>query len=397
MRILHSTATLSAAQGGPSRAVIDMALAARERGHEVAVFATTYKDPPIDLTEAQQRGVTFHRYPLGRPELLNRPLQRSPALAAALARTLAAGAYDLVHLHSLHLHHCWVTGLICQRLGLPYLLRPHGSFDPYIIRKKRPAKWLLEQLFMNRVIRGAAALHFTAQEEWSLARPWIFNRPGVVVPNSLDCQAYQDLPDRSVFLDKYPEAKGRRIVLFLSRLAAKKGLDLLVPAFAAAQQRFGDLHLVLAGPDHGIAKQVEADLQTHNLRERASITGMIQGAEKLSALAAASCFALPSYSENFGIAVVEALAAGLPVVISDKVNIWREIQADHAGLVCRCSVPSLTENLITLLGDPAAAAQLARAGRATARQRYDRAAVAGQLETAYQGLLAPRAGEPDDG
>ena len=282
MRILHSTATLSAAQGGPSRAVIDMALAARERGHEVAVFATTYKDPPIDLTEAQQRGVTFHRYPLGRPELLNRPLQRSPALAAALARTLAAGAYDLVHLHSLHLHHCWVTGLICQRLGLPYLLRPHGSFDPYIIRKKRPAKWLLEQLFMNRVIRGAAALHFTAQEEWSLARPWIFNRPGVVVPNSLDCQAYQDLPDRSVFLDKYPEAKGRRIVLFLSRLAAKKGLDLLVPAFAAAQQRFGDLHLVLAGPDHGIAKQVEADLQTHNLRERASITGMIQGAEKLS-------------------------------------------------------------------------------------------------------------------
>ncbi|MGO1119626.1 glycosyltransferase [Rhodovibrionaceae bacterium A322] len=388
MRILHSLATLSAAQGGPSQAVLDMALPLQERGHEISIFATTFKGPPVDLAPARAQGVKVELFPLGTPEVLNRPLQRSPALAQALEKELREGQYDLVHLHSWHLHHCWVTGDLCRKLGVPYFLRPHGSLDPYIIQRKRLPKWILEQLFMNRVTRGATALHFTAQEEWELARPWIFNRPGIVVPNSLDCAAFDSLPDASVFLDQFPEAKGRRIVLFLSRLAEKKGLDLLVPAFEKAQKEFGDLHLVLAGPDHGVTDRVKADLSARGLTDRATFTGMIRGDLKRAAYAAASCFVLPSYSENFGIAVVEAMASNLPVIISNKVNIWRELAEDNAGLVCETTLPDLTDKLLTLLAEPEKAAALARAGKETARSRYDRAAVADQLEAAYQAVAS---------
>ena len=139
---------------------------------------------------------------------------------------------------------------------------------------------------------------------------------------------------REKFLDAYPHLRNRRILLFLSRIQEKKGCDLLIEAFAKVCTHHPDLHLVMAGPDQtGWAEQLRMRAANLGIAERITWTGMLQGDVKWGAFYASEAFVLPSHQENFGIAVAEALGCGLPVLISDKVNIWREIQADGAGIV----------------------------------------------------------------
>jgi glycosyltransferase involved in cell wall biosynthesis len=150
-----------------------------------------------------------------------------------------------------------------------------------------------------------------------------------------------------VFFQAWPETRGRRIVLFLGRLHPKKGGDLLIDAFAKVLESQPLLHLVMAGPDDGAGTR--AALQSQAVRlgiaERITFTGMLSGDLKWSALQAAEVFVLPSHQENFGIAVVEALAMGVPVLISNKVNIWREIVADEAGMA-EADTPEGTTKLL---------------------------------------------------
>ena len=204
--------------------------------------------------------------------------------------------------------------------------------DPWFKRTfplKHLKKWLYWPWSEYRVLRDARAVIFTSEEERREARKsfWLYRAREVVVP--LGVEAPPPVDSKNVFLEKQPALRGKRNLLFLGRLHPKKGCDLLIDAFA--QVANSDWCLVLAGPD-----QIgwERELRARAAQNRQIVfAGMLEGEMKRGAFAAADAFILPSHQENFGMSVVEALSFGVPVLISNRVNIWREIEADGAGYV----------------------------------------------------------------
>ena len=385
IRILHVIASIAARTGGPAKAALDMARAVASLGHEVSVYTT---DREMDAEErgrpAERRvdGVALHVFPQHAPTVVAASIPLARALDRAVPRA------DVVHLHSLYLFHTWYTARLCRRHGVPYLLRPHGTLDPFLWRRHRARKAVLETLFQNRVLREASAIHYTAEEEMRLAAPYAQGAPGVVVPNGLDLAEYATLPPAGAFRARHPEIGGRRIVLFLSRLNFKKGLDLLIPAFARAARRHDDLHLVIAGPDDGQLAAVQGWVAEHGIGGRTTFVGMLDHAGKLACFRDAAMFALPSYSENFGIAIVEAMACGVPVAISDRVNIWREIEAAGAGLVAPPAIADVEHQIDRLAADPAAAAAMGERGRRLVAEKFAWSKIARELESVYRTLAS---------
>ncbi len=221
--------------------------------------------------------------------------------------------------------------------SIPYYVFPHGMLDPWFKKTfplKHLKKWLYWPWAEYRVLRDAAAVIFTSEEERLLAREsfWLYRAREKVSPLGVEASPISSNA-RSEFLSRYPQLQNTRNFLFLGRLHPKKGCDILLDAFARLSSR-ESTSLILAGPDQiGWEADLRRQVERLNLTSRVVLTGMLQGAMKQGALAIADAFVLPSHQENFGISVVEALAAGVPVLISNRVNIWREIDADCAGYV----------------------------------------------------------------
>jgi glycosyltransferase involved in cell wall biosynthesis len=376
MNILHLIATLAPESGGPAQACLEMANAVAARGHQVSIFTTNYGAPLAGRLSADET-VDIRVFPV------QWPTDWKPSIPMAHFLVEAMDNYDVIHLHSLYLFHDWVGGILAQRARIPYIVRPHGLLDPYIWERHRPRKRLVEVLFQTRVLNHAAAIHYTSELEREISGPYAGTAPSRVVPLGVSLENLEHLPDPQSFHRRFPETAGKRIVLFLGRVHRKKGLDLLVPAFAAARRVTPDLHLVIAGPDDGALTTTIEQVAAHGIGEAVTFTGMLTGIDKLAAFGAASMFVLPSYSENFGIAVVEAMAAGLPCIVSSQVNIHRDISG-QGGIVVPCEVAPLARAVGELAADPARARAMGIEARATARRLYDWANVAASLEKFYE-------------
>lgn len=393
MRILHLIATLARESGGTAQACLEMAQAVARRGHQVSVYTTNWTergadDTPLGIPRAVWSDGT------GACEIRTFAVQRprfwKPSLPMARALLQEIDRFDVVHLHSLYLFHDLVGGWLCRRRGVPYVIEPHGLLDPYIRRRRRGRKRLMEALFQNGVLRRAAAIRYTCDVERELSEPFACGAPGRVAPLGVDLDGFDNLPPRARFTAAFPETAGRRIVLFLGRLHEKKGLDLLVPAFAHAAARHPDLHLVLAGPDDGMAAPAKALARQHGVAERTTFTGMLVGEAKFAAFAAADLSVLPSYSENFGIAAVEGMAAGIPTIVSDRVAIHRELAQGGGAAVVPCDAAALAHAIEHIAGDPAAAAAMGSAARATVERLYRWNNAAAALEAIYREAAARR-------
>lgn len=235
----------------------------------------------------------------------------------------------------------------------PYFVFTHGMLDPWF-KKTYPAKHLKKWAYWPwadyRVLRDAAAVLFTCEEERLLASQsfWLYRCTEEVVAfgtrDNPAGAAGEQLAQR--FVGKYPELKEKSLLLFLSRIHEKKGCDLLIQAFARSARSRPDLHLIMAGPDQtGWKTNLRELAQAQGVADRITWTGMLQGEDKWGAMHAAEAFCLPSHQENFGIVVAEALSCGTPVLISDKVNIWREVAHDHAGIVKSDTVDGCHDSL----------------------------------------------------
>ena len=386
MKILHVIANLAPRYGGPSKACWEMARAVAQLGHEVSIYTTNQDGPgELEVPVSQpvwREGVEIRYFPIQAPRFWGTSLP----LALGLRRKVQA--VDLVHIHSLYLFHDLVAGHYCRRYGIPYLMRPHGTLDPFIHRRHRGRKRLMEYWFENRNIRGAAALHFTTAQEAALAAPYTFTTPALVVPLGIGADEFAQMPEPGSFRRRHPEIGDKPIILFFSRINFKKGLDILVRAFGAVARRRRDAHLVVAGPDNeGWGGRVRTWLEEEGVGDRTTFTGMLLGPERLAVFRDASLFVLPSYSENFGLAVVEAMAAGLPVIISDQVNIWKEVETAGAGRVIPCDANALAEQILDLLEHPEAARHLGRKGRALVQERFLWDRVGRSLAEAYERII----------
>ncbi len=337
MKILQMVQTLDPSTGGVASAVTSLSKAMSDRGHDVEIVSLDETGVPWIKTtrlrvHALGAGRTSYRYSR---ELL-------PWLRENATR------FDRVIVNGLWQYQSFAAWRALHGRNTPYYVFPHGMLDPWFKRTfplKHAKKWLYWPWADYRVLRDATAVIFTSEEERIQARGsfWLYRCTERVSPLGVEKPAADTDAAREKFLAAFPALRGRRFLLFLGRLHPKKGCDLLVQAHAGISPPPADLSLVLAGPDQ-VGWKTELLLLAERLKIQSSVvfTGMIDGEVKRGALAAAEAFVLPSHQENFGLSVVEALAAGLPVLISNCVNIWREVEADQAGFVESDDVPGTT-------------------------------------------------------
>jgi glycosyltransferase involved in cell wall biosynthesis len=262
-----------------------------------------------------------------------------------------AHEYDAIIINGIWQYHSFGAWRALKKLGIPYYVFTHGMLDPWF-KKAYPLKHLKKWLYWPwadyRVLRDAEAVLFTCEEERRLAPQsfWLYKANGIVVNYGTKQSPAEKEHLLNLFMAKHPKLAGKRIFLFLSRIHEKKGCDLLIEAFSKVCMEDPLLHLVMAGPGSEVLlTKLKALASQLGIAERITWLGMVQGDEKWAAYYASEAFVLPSHQENFGIVVAEALACGLPVLISDKVNIFREIEADGAGVVNTDTVDGTVKTL----------------------------------------------------
>lgn len=376
LRVLHLISSLNPALGGPSEGLRQLAVGLASLGARPCIVTLDAPEAPwLALPDAQAVGLG----PAWRGTFAY-----APQLIPWLRRH--AGEFDAAVVHGLWQFHGPAARLGLRAAGVPYFVFPHGMLDPWFKHEyplKHAKKSLYWWLAQHAVLRDAAAVLFTCEEERRLAResfrPYEVREEVVNYGTSLPAGIHSD--NREAFLATFPALAGQRLILFLGRLHEKKGCDLLIEAFARVAAREPALHLVMAGPDQSGWQAALTRLATERgLGERITWTGMLQGELKWGALLAAEAFILPSHQENFGIAVAEALAVGTPVLISDKVNIWREIEADGAGLVAADTLDGTVSLLERWLDLPAEARrQMGERAKACFGARFDIRQAAGNL------------------
>jgi glycosyltransferase involved in cell wall biosynthesis len=329
MRLLHIICSTDTESGGPVEAMRQISEVLIRDGHTVQ--AASLESPE----EVAKRGFHFPLIGVGRGIGKYR---FSTSLTPWLKRN--AGDFDAVILHGLWNFSSAGAWRALRKHRTPYFVFAHGMMDPWF-RDQYPLKHLAKQVYWTliegRVLRGAKRVLFTCGEEMVQARNVFRGHPyreRVVLFGTADPSA-DSAAAVTGFHAAFPAVKGRRFLLFLSRIHPKKGCDLLIKAFADCLAELPpDMDLVMAGPDQvGWSDELKTLASGRGVADRVHWTGMLKGNLKWGAFHSAEAMILPSHQENFGIVVAEAMACSVPVLISNKVNIWREVEEASAGLV----------------------------------------------------------------
>lgn len=378
MRILHVVPTYLPATryGGPIYSVHGLCKALAAHGHDVHVFTTNVDGPGVsDVPLAQAvdlDGVKVWYFPTG----LARRLYRSPAMARALEQRL--DAFDILHLHSVFLWPTTVAARLARRRGVPYVLSPRGMLVGDLIRKRSPllkTAWI--ELFERANVAGAASLHLTADVEAVELRKLKFRpRRLDIVPNGVDLPP--DFPAE-------PRAPGCARVLSLGRVNWKKGLDRLIAAMAHVP----DAELVIAGnDDEGYRPRLEAYAREMGVAARVVFHGPVHGEAKWNLIRSCDVFAMASYSENFGIVALEALACGRPVVVTPEVGLAQTVSEIGAGIVAEGRPETFGGAILALMNDEERRERMGRAGVAAASKSFSWSGVAERMEGLYSACVS---------
>lgn len=315
------------------------------------------------------------------------------AFSLPLTRWLAKHVkdYDLVHIHALFSYATMPAAYWANRYSVPYIVRPLGVLNRWGMRNRRP--WLKQisiKLIESRILSGAAAVHYTSEQESLEAAELNITHRAVIIPNGIDIPAEAAKSAQGGFRGRHPELRNRQIVLFLSRIDRKKGLDLLLPAFANVIKEHPRAVLVIAGNgEPAFVDALKREATRIGVAREIIWPGFLSGNEKWAAMADADVFVLPSYSENFGIAVAESLACGLPVVVSHQVAIHHEISESTAGLVVPCETAPLAKAIGILLADNCLRKEMGTAARRCAHTKFSLQSTTQQLVRLYQDVTIP--------
>ena len=386
MRILHVVPYYLPAwrYGGPIKSVHGLCKGLASLGHDVHVFTTNMDGPRhLDVpvgTPVEIDAVKVWYFPSTR---LKR-LFWAPALGQALKDQVHT--FDLLHLHTVYMWPTAAAARIARRYGVPYVLAPRGMLVSDLInRKSRQIKKAWIYFFERTNMAGAAAVHFTSRlEAEEAAKLRLFFKSSCIVPNGLDTEeitggaeaanpALNEIPDNCRFL------------LFIGRVNWKKGLDRLI----AALPQVPNCSLAVVGNDEeGHQRELETLAIEIGVRNRILFLGPVYGARKAALLSRACALVLPSYSENFGNVVLEAMGAGCPVVVTPEVGAADLVQNTGGGVVLDGRPESLAIGLNALLADPAALKEMGNRARIAIAQRYTWTAIAGEMDTVYRKIVA---------
>ncbi|TAE60336.1 MAG: glycosyltransferase [Nostocales cyanobacterium] len=387
MKILQIVPSISLIYGGPSQMILGLSPALAKAGTKVTILTTNTNgdsgqeslDVPLNLPIQQDgyeiiyfRCAPFRRY----------------KFSVDLLKWLKDNAkdFDIAHLHALYSPVISAAAMICRQQNIPYILRPLGTLDPADLQKKKQLKKIYTALWERANIAGAAAIHFTSEQEAKVSERFGVNTKDLVIPLGVIPQQKSE-EDVRIKLG-IPEDK--TLILFMSRIEPKKGLDLLIPALNQLLKMGFDFHFVLAGTnpqDPSYEDKIKDEITNSPLKECTTMTGFVTGKTKIGLLQTADLFVLPSYYENFGIAVAEAMVAGTPVVISDQVHIYQQIIDSESGWVGKTDVNSIVNLLTTALSDPQECQRRGLNAQEYALNNFSWEAIAQQMIRAYQEII----------
>jgi glycosyltransferase involved in cell wall biosynthesis len=387
MRVLHVIPSLSPAQGGPSAAlpVIERALSAL--GIHVETASTNDDGPNRRLTKRlgepiEENGVTrwyfskqreFYKVSLPFVHWLQREIHR----------------FDIVQIHALFSFTSVMAARIARRERVPYIIRPLGVLNRYGMTQRRA---LLKRISFRSIegplLKDAAAVHFTSYEEQTEAESLGVHMRSTVIPLGVELEAPGN-PEE--FFECCPMLRSRQRTLFLSRIDPKKNLESLLRAFSIVVEEFPNSALIVAGDGNAdylatlklLAKQL-------GIEERVTWLGRVDGSKKVAVLAAADLFVLPSFSENFGIAAIEALAAGLPCVLGEGVAVAADVETAGAGVVVSPTPESIADGIRCFLNDGNRRQHSAAQARLLVESKYSTAQMGSLLLQLYQGIFNAR-------
>ena len=372
MRVLHVIPSVSDRSGGPATAIVPMCRALMQQGINVQLLTTTDglpETPQGIVVEHKEVPSIFFSPQWGKSFKYSRPL------ASWLSSNIRD--YDLAHVHAVFNHSSVVAAHACREARVPYVIRPLGTLDPWSMTQKSLRKRVFWQLSGKRMLRGAAAVHYTTEAEKLSTERQLGLNHGKVIPLGIE-------PNGSVhsvnLTDPY--------LLVLSRLHPKKALDVLIDAFLSLvqTQQLARWRLVIAGD--GPADYVsKLKARVGCQQDRVLFTGWLEGEKKNAMLAGASLLVLPSHQENFGLSVMEAMAHAVPVLVSPDVNLAVEIASANAGWISAIDKEALAAKLIEALADKEELARRGRAGKQLS-QKYSWENAASNLAALYRDVLA---------
>ena len=376
MRVLHVIPSVDERSGGPATAIVPMCRALAEEGADVALVATNEGLPQTD-TDAftDYKGVPARFFPIQ----LGASFKYSRPLASWLKNNLRD--FDVVHVHAVFNHASLAAARACRTAGVPYVVRPLGTLDPWSMKQKPVRKRVFWLMSGRKMLQESAAVHYTAEAEKNATEKYLRMNHGRVIP--LGVESGDGVQMKSL-AELFPALGEQPYVFVLSRLDPKKGLDLLIEAFVSLVRRpqFAGWRLVIAGdgPRDHVALLQEKAANSH----RITFAGWVEGERKEALLRNASLLALPSQQENFGLCVIEAMARGVPVLVSPHVNLAQEIDAAAAGWIVERD--ELTSGLAAALSDESERNRRGQAAHLLA-QRYSWQRTAKDLIDLYQECL----------
>ena len=383
VKVLHVLPSLSASWGGPVSVVLGLTRALEQRAVNCSVLATygVVTGPKPSLPSSISAAVF-------KTDLLGWLwFGHAPGLAAAMREQMHS--CDLVHIHELWHYPHWIAARVAIESRVPYVVSPHGEFSAWALRQKRVAKRAYAPILLWPSLRRTNAIHALSEAEVQQVRDFGVSAPVHLIPNGVPVDLTQTDRDKRASVQMFSELRDRAVVLFLGRLQPQKGPDVLVEAWSHLARQCPTAHLLLAGPaDARMDAALKARAQELGLTASITFAGPLYGARKAAAMAGADLFVLPSRSEGQSVALLEALAAGLPVVVTPPAN-FPDVGVADVGVVAPLEPAALAKAMLELLSQPDRATAMGARGRDLVRQRFTWPRVAAQVQEMYERVLHP--------
>ena len=395
--------------GGPIFSVHNLNKSLASKGIDVTVYTTNAglegmvppdREIPIDGVK-----VTYFSFSHLLDFIGTSGWQFSLPMTRALKSTIID--FDIVYIVALWNFPIAASSYFCRKAEKPYIISPRGLLYPYTFQNRLWKKFPYFHLIAKRDLKCASAIHYTTLDEFENCHSTLgLTNQALVIPNGIDLSEFKNQWKKDGFIKHYNYLSGKRLITFLGRINWKKGLDILIKSFAMLSKQMCDVHLMIAGnDDEGYGRRIKKLINEYGMgyldygqndevfskdtfnEVKVTFTGMLSGREKLELLSCSDLFALPSYSENFGMSVVEAMACGTPVVISNKVGIHKEVREKSAGIVVEANPDDLLSGIKTLLNDDKLRKITSENGKLLAKDTYDIDNIASVMVNALENIL----------
>lgn len=384
MRIAHVTGSISRVGAGVSKVVRDLAEAQTSNGDTIHIF--TLLDYFTHIDQPNQKDITVSAFPV----TLSPRFGYSRSLQKALSEH--AGSVDIIHMHGLWMYPNWAAGNVARKSATPYIISPHGMLDFRSLRLKKWKKQIARFAYEDKNFKYAACLHACSEMEADHIRNFGYTGPIAIIPSGVALSELQHppsiTPSKKISFQNCPPLSNKKIILYLSRLHEQKGLHFLLEAWQSIYRNFPDWYLVIAGDgEPAYVADLQKKVRETGLADSVTLKGPVHGDDKWDLMKKADIFVLPSYSENFGLVVAEALACGVPVITTKGVP-WADLETEDCGWWIDVGAKPLKECLIHALGlSKGKLSSLGRNGRKLVESKYTITSSANKMDETYKWII----------